>query len=213
MPLHKRRSVHQHLRGCAKSSRNWLKRSMLRTPPACTTDWFLTGRILHRSLLAEADDLTRTTNRSGWLNNVGIENHMMIVDLMSYLPDDILVKVDRAAMRVALESRVPFLDHRVIEFAWSLPMKMKIRDGKGKWLLRQLLENYVPRDLFERPKTGFGIPIDYWLRGPLREWASDLLNPSRIAADGYFNAAPISTRSGPSIYPEKKAGATTSGMC
>ncbi|HEU4780032.1 MAG TPA: asparagine synthase (glutamine-hydrolyzing) [Steroidobacteraceae bacterium] len=140
------------------------------------------------------EPLTHVTDRAGWLDNPVLENHMMFIDLIAYLPDDILVKVDRAAMRVALETRVPFLDHRVVEFAWTLPMQMKIRDGKGKWLLRQLLDKYVPRELFERPKTGFGIPIDYWLRGPLREWAAELLNPARLTAEGFFNAQPIGNR-------------------
>ncbi len=118
---------------------------------------------------------------------------MMALDAMTYLPDDILVKVDRAAMAVSLETRAPFLDRDVMAFAWRLPMAMKLRDGKGKWILRRLLDRYVPRDLIERPKMGFGIPLDDWLRGPLREWAGDLLAGDRLRREGYLHP-PVITR-------------------
>jgi asparagine synthase (glutamine-hydrolysing) len=112
---------------------------------------------------------------------------MMYRDSVTYLPDDILCKVDRAAMAVSLETRLPFLDHRVAEIAWRMPLSMKIRDGVGKWALRQILYKYVPREIIERPKTGFGIPIGQWLRAPLRGWANAQLDEARLAREGYLS--------------------------
>lgn len=127
------------------------------------------------------------TQPERWPNLKDFDSWMMAADCVTYLPDDILVKMDRAAMAVSLESRAPILDHRVVELAWQIPLEMKIREGRGKWLLRQVLYRYVPEHLVERPKMGFGIPLGRWLRGPLREWAEELLDKGRLHREGYLN--------------------------
>jgi asparagine synthase (glutamine-hydrolysing) len=155
---------------------------------------------LYYSLVSELDQpeqiVLGATEPETWLTKVGLKStfkdakqHMMFMDAMTYLPDDILVKVDRAAMANSLETRVPFLDHRVVELAWQLPMNMKMRNGKTKWILREVLNQYVPQQLIERPKVGFGIPLGEWLRGPLCVWVESLINEQRLHTEGYFNVS------------------------
>ncbi len=127
-------------------------------------------------------------------SDAGVFDRMTLLDTLTYLPDDILVKVDRAAMAVSLETRVPMIDHRVFEFARRLPLDYKVRDGQGKWLLRQLLYRHVPRSMVDRPKKGFSIPLAPWLRGPLKDWGAALLDPARLRQQGVFHAEPIARK-------------------
>jgi asparagine synthase (glutamine-hydrolysing) len=144
-----------------------------------------------QSIICKGGEPPLFHDKSSPWHRATIATQMMRRDLIGYLPDDILVKVDRAAMALSLETRIPFLDFRVAEFAGRLPLHMKIRAGQGKWILRQLLYKSVPRELVERPKMGFGVPIDSWLRGPLRDWAEALLDKQRLSREGYLQAAPI----------------------
>lgn len=161
-----------------------------------TSDELYLGMVSHLSDPAEwviggKEPPTKLSRHHSDIEGLNEVERMMALDAVSYLPDDILVKVDRAAMGVSLESRVPFLDHRLVEFAWSLPLDYKLRDNQSKWPLRQVLYRHVPRELVDRPKMGFGVPLHDWLRGPLCDWANTLLDEGRLQREGYFHPAPI----------------------
>lgn len=140
-------------------------------------DQLVVGGLTHPTLISSPEQWPQTDSFEHW---------MMAMDAGQYMTDDILVKVDRAAMANSLETRVPLLDHRVVELAWQLPQHMKIRDGVGKWILREVLYRHVPREMIERPKKGFSVPLGQWLRGPLRDWAEALLSEQRLVQEGYF---------------------------
>ncbi len=161
------------------------------------TQWSVASHLVEGA--AEPDEsLYASAVRERFTDDV---SWMQYLDTLTYLPDDILTKVDRASMAVALEVRVPLLDHRVVELSWRLPQRFKLRGGVGKWLLRQIAYKYVPKGLLERPKMGFGVPIDQWLRGPLKDWAEDLLNPSSLSAAGLLKPMPIAEK-----WAEHQAG-------
>ena len=135
---------------------------------------------------------TEAIGDSATLHAIGdAAGRMRYLDLISYLPGDILTKVDRATMAVGLEGRAPLLDHRLLEFSWRLPTDVHLRGGQSKWILRQLLKRRLPPALFERPKSGFGVPLGIWLRGPLRDWAESLLSVERLEAGGLVNPVPV----------------------
>jgi asparagine synthase (glutamine-hydrolysing) len=160
---------------------------------------------LYYSLVSEWEDPSKLVlkskepknileRKSEWPQNLSFQERMMFLDMATYLPDDILVKVDRASMATSLETRVPFLDHRVVELALRIPVDQKIVGTKGKEVLRKILYKYVPKKLIDRPKQGFGIPLGEWLRGPLREWAEDLISKERLSKEGFFEAEMVRER-------------------
>lgn len=176
-------------------------------------DWVVQDRLgLYRQFLshwAEPDDLVLGGEEPKgmlWQNDLErllplFNDQMRYLDTLTYMPDDILTKVDRTSMAVSLEARVPLLDHRVIEFAWGLPSALLTKDGTGKWPLRQVLYRYVPSALIDRPKMGFGVPLGEWLRGPLKDWAADLLDPIVLEQEGFLNAKLVAKK-----WQEHQAG-------
>ena len=142
-------------------------------------------------VLGASEPSTAVTDPRFCLDSAKMAERMMFLDTTTYLPDDILVKLDRASMAVSLEARTPLLDHTLLEFAWTLPPHLKIRNKQGKWILRQVLYKYVPQSLLDRPKTGFAVPLDAWLRGPLRDWAETLLDESRLRNEGFIDPSKI----------------------
>jgi asparagine synthase (glutamine-hydrolysing) len=172
--------VHKAARGIASGSAEELYQGLV-------SSWRDPGEIV----IGGSEPATLGPDVLARLGGLGTCERMMALDMLTYLPDDILAKVDRAAMSVSLETRVPLLDHRVVEFAWQLPLDLKLRGGESKWVLRELLYRHVPRSLIERPKMGFGIPIGSWLRGSLKSWAEALISERRLAGEGYFRPEPI----------------------
>ncbi len=152
--------------------------------------WPATGDIVPGAVSAPVplDDLSQ------WPEGLSLENRLIYADLLSYRPNDLMVKTDRATMAVALEARAPLMDHELCEYSWRLPLSMKIRGGEGKWLLRRLLERHVPKSLFDRPKAGFNVPLHQWLRGPLNAWGNDLLSLDRLQKQNIVNPGLIAAR-------------------
>ena len=152
-------------------------------------------RELYERLISATGEPSTSTGASDGTQDVpslpDAVGRLIYRDMVGYLPGDILVKLDRATMAASFEGRCPFLDHRVVEFAWRLPTAVKVRDGQGKWLLRQVLRRYLPEALFERPKQGFNVPIGAWLTGPLRDWAQDLLDRSKLQRTGFFDSGRV----------------------
>jgi asparagine synthase (glutamine-hydrolysing) len=195
------RSIAASLLQVAVPWRGETVRRLLRTPDAqalyawLNTHWKDPEQVVLG--LQKGSDPYCRNGPAGALHNRGLTpfavltEQMMLLDSLTYLPDDILTKVDRASMAVSLEARVPLLDHRVVEFAWSLPLSMKVRNGQTKAPLRDILRRHVPEKLFERPKVGFGVPIDQWLRGPLRDWAEALLDEDRLKRERFFDSRRI----------------------
>ncbi len=203
IPLPVRRGLASAVRALTpQEPRNrWLRQAATMADLLATPDLAALYLRLHshwksanRVVLGGQLPMTNMRDRRHWTVRKDLLEQLAYIDSVSYLPDDILTKVDRASMAVSLEARVPILDHRVVEFAWRVPSSMKVRDGQTKWLLRRVLDRFVPRQLVERPKVGFGVPLADWLRGPLRDWSESLLSEDRLNREGYLQPTPIRQR-------------------
>ena len=171
--------------------RNYADVVRIETPEALYTRFLSHWKSPAEVVIGGFEPPTVFTEPSRWPAGGGLLERMQFMDSVSYLPEDIFTKVDRASMAVSLEARMPLLDHHVVEFAWTLPRALKIRGAQGKWILREVLHRYVPRALLDRPKMGFSVPTGAWLRGPLRDWAETLLEERRLRDEGYFRPEPI----------------------